>query len=388
MFWSGQLISLIGTWVQDIAQNWLVYRLTGSAAMLGWVNFVGLVPAIPVTLWAGSLADRLNKRYIVIAAQTAMLVQAAILAALSLTDVVNVWHVMALAFIFGVARAVDMPARQSFVVEMVGKEDLTNAIALNSTIFNAARVVGPAVAGVLVVAVSEGWAFGINALSFVPVIAALFLIKAGSTRNLATDKKPYEHIAEGIRYAGGHTAIWVIISLVGVAALFIQPYSVLMPVFAREILKGNADTYGFLMTCTGAGALLAALSVANLGPKSRRGLLLTAANLTLPVLVITFAFAKTFWLAAALLVGVGFAFVVQNALANTLLQLAVPDELRGRVMSLYFLVFMAAMRLGALQAGAVARYTDVRLALVIGGAAALAWGGTVAWRWPALRKMR
>jgi len=387
LFWFGQMVSLVGTWVQDIAQNWLVYRLTGSAAMLGWVNFVGLVPAIPVTLWAGSLADRLNKRYIVLGAQLAMLAQATVLAVLTLTDVINVWHVMALAFVFGVARAIDMPSRQSFIIEMVGKEDLTNAIALNSTVFNAARVMGPAVAGLLVVAVGEGWAFGVNALSFVPVVVALVLIKAGAPAT-APAGRPSEHIAEGIRYARTNAQVWVIISLVGVAALFIMPYSVLMPVYAREVLGGGADTYGFLMTCTGVGALVAALAVANLGPRSRRGLLLTAANLVLPALVASFAFVRTFWLAASLLAAVGFSFVVQNALANTLLQLTAPDHLRGRVMSIYFLVFMAAMRLGALQAGGVAHYTNVRIALLAGGVMALSWGAVVAWRYPALRRTR
>ncbi len=385
LFWTGQLISLAGTWVQDIAQNWLVYRLTGSPAMLGLVNFVGLVPAIPVTLWAGTLADRLNKRKLVLWSQVAMTAQAAILAALTLAGVVQVWHVMVLAFLFGVARAVDMPSRQAFVVEMVGKDDLTNAIALNSTIFNVARMAGPAAAGILIIAVGEGWAFAVNAASFIPVIIALAIMKTPAVRH-AVNGRPHEQIIEGLHYARTHTVIWVILALIGVSAFFVMPYSVLMPAFAKVILKGDADTYGWLMTCVGGGALAGALVVASLGPKSRRGALLTVGNITFPALVLVFAFVRRFDLAAGLLVVSGFFFVMQNSLANTLLQLEVPDRLRGRVMSIYFLVFMAAMRLGALQAGFVAHWLSVPAAIALGGGAALLFGAVVAWRVPALRK--
>jgi len=355
--------------------------------MLGIVNFVGLVPAIPITLWAGTLADRLNKRQLVLWSQVAMAVQAALLAALTLTGYVTVWHVLALAFFFGVARAVDLPARQSFVVEMVGKEDLTNAIALNSTVFNVARMVGPAAAGVLIVAVGEGWAFAVNAATFVPIILALALMRVVEARHVVNGR-PYEQIAEGIKYTKNNSLIWVVISLVGVSAFFVMPYAVLMPVFAKEILHGDADTYGYLMTATGAGALLGALVVASLGPRARRGVYLTVANLTFPSLVILFSLVRSFWAAAPLLAVVGFFFVMQNSLANTILQLEVPDRLRGRVMSIYFLVFMSAMRLGALQAGYIARYVNVTTAIAAGGAAALLWGLIVAWRLPRLREMR
>jgi len=387
LFWFGQMVSLVGTWVQDIAQNWLIYRLTGSPAMLGWVNFVALVPAIPVTLWAGSLADRLNKRHMVMWSQVAMLAQAATLAVLAGTGVVQVWHVMALAFLFGVARAVDLPARQAFVVEMVGKEDLTNAIALNSTIFNAARIIGPTVAGLLVMAVGEGWAFGINALSFIPVVAALAIMRVASVRGEATGAA-HKHIYEGIRYAGGNAVIWVTVAVVGVSAFFLTPYTVLMPVYAKTVLHGNADTYGYLMGSVGVGALVGALVVASLKPSTPRGKVLTFANLAFPALVIAFAFVRTFWLAVPVLAVTGFFIVVQNSLANTILQLEVPDKLRGRVMSIYFLVFMGAMRLGALQAGYIARYASVKLALVIGGVVALVFGAVVAWRMPALRRVK
>jgi MFS family permease len=384
LWWFGQMVSLVGTWVQLVAQNWLVYRLTGSPAMLGMVNFVGLVPSLPMGLWAGSLADRFDKRRLVLIAQVTLFVQASVLAVLTLTNLVHVWHVMVLAFFAGLAQALDTPARQSFVVELVGKEDLTNAIALNSTIFNVARSAGPAVAGLLVVAVGEGLAFTINAVSFLPVIGALLMMRTSSLRR-ETGEAPYRQIAEGFRYIGHDKLVWVIISIVGVSAFFVMPYSVLMPVFAKEVFGGGADIYGFLMTCIGGGALVGALTVASLGSESRRGLLLNGATITFASLVLAFAFIRTLWLAAAALAATGFFFVVQNSLANTLIQLHVPDRLRGRVMSIYFLVFMGAMRLGALQAGYVAGFIDVKAALVIGGAISLLFSAGVAWRFPRLR---
>jgi MFS family permease len=387
LWWFGQMVSLVGTWIQFVAQNWLVYRLTGSPAMLGLVNFVGLVPTLPLSLWAGSLADRFDKRRIVIIAQIMLFVQAAILAALTVTGVVRVWHVMVMAFVFGVARALDVPARQSFVIEMVGKEDLTNAIALNSTIFNIARTAGPAVAGLLVMAIGEGLAFVVNAVSFLPVIGALLMMRTSSIRRKPRSSAGRQIVA-GLRYAGRNQYVWLIMSLVGVSAFFVMPYSVLMPVFAKEVFGGGADVYGYLLTFAGLGALAGALTVASLGPRSRRGLLLSAANAAFAALVFSFTFVRTFWLAAAVLAAVGFCFVVQNSLANTLIQVNVPDRLRGRIMSIYFLVFMGAMRLGSLQAGYVARYVNVQAALLIGASASLLWAALVAWRFPRLRTIK
>lgn len=387
LWWFSQMVSLVGTWIQLVAQNWLVYRLTGSPAMLGLVNFVALVPALPMGLWAGSLADRFDKKRLVLLAQTLMFIQAATLATLTVSGFVQVWHVMALAFIFGVGRALDVPARQAFVVEIVGKEDLTNAIALNSTVFNVARSAGPAVAGLLVVAVGEGLAFTVNAATFLPVLAALLAMRTSSVRREA-EGPAHRQIVEGIKYAGRNTLVWLVMSLVGVSAFFVMPYSVLLPVFAKQVFRGGADIYGYLMTFAGLGALAGALTVASLGPRSPRGLLLSGANVAFAALVLCFAFIRTFWLGAAVLAAIGFCFVVQNSLANTLIQLNVPDRLRGRVMSIYFLVFMGAMRLGSLQAGYVARYVDVQAALLIGASASLVWAALVAWRFPQLREVR
>jgi MFS family permease len=387
LWWFSQMVSLTGTWVQVVAQNWLVYRLTGSPAMLGLVNFVSLVPSLPMSLWAGSLADRFDKRRLVIIAQITLFVQASILAVLTLTGLVQVWHVMVLALFAGLAQALDMPSRQSFVIELVGKEDLTNAIALNSTIFNVARSAGPAVAGILVAAVGEGLAFSINAVSFLPVIGALLIMSTSSVRR-KINGSPGRQIVRGFKYAGKNTLVWVIISVVGVSAFFVMPYSILMPVFAKEVFGGDADVYGFLMTCAGLGALVGALMVASLGTRSKRGLILTVANVAFAGIVFSFAFVHILWLAAALLVAAGFCFVMQNSLANTLIQINVSDRFRGRIMSIYFLVFMGAMRLGSLQAGYVARYVNVHAALMIGAGASLAWAALVAWRFPRLRGVR
>jgi len=387
LWWFSQMVSLVGTWVQVVAQNWLVYRLTGSPAMLGLVNFVSLVPSLPMSLWAGSLADRFDKRRLVLIAQITLFVQASILAVLTVAGLVQVWHVMVLALFAGLAQALDMPSRQSFVIELVGEEDLTNAIALNSTIFNVARSAGPAVAGILVAAVGEGLAFSINAVSFLPVIGALLIMRTSSIRR-AIKGSPGRQIARGIKYARKNSLVWVVISLVGVSAFFVMPYSILMPVFAREVFGGGADVYGYLMTCAGLGALAGALVVASLGTRSRRGLILTVANAAFAAIVIAFAFVRVFWLAAALLVAAGFVFVMQNSLANTLIQVNVPDRFRGRIMSLYFLVFMGAMRLGSLQAGYVAAYVDVKAALIIGGAVSLLYTAGVTWRFPRLRGVK
>jgi predicted MFS family arabinose efflux permease len=235
--------------------------------------------------------------------------------------------------------------------------------------------------------VGEGLAFSINAITFLPVIGALLMMRTSSVRRKPRSTAGRQIVA-GLRYVRRNTLVWITMSLVGVSAFFVMPYSVLMPVFAKEVFRGDADIYGYLLTFVGAGALLGALSVASLGPKSRRGLLLSVANGAFAALVISFAFVRTFWLAATILAAAGFCFVVQNSLANTLIQLNVPDRLRGRVMSIYFLVFMGAMRLGSLQAGYVARYVDVQAALLIGASASLLWAALVAWRFPRLRAVR
>jgi len=409
LFFFGQLISLVGTWMQIIAQQWLVYRLTGSAAMLGVVSLVGLIPLLPLSLWGGSLADRFPKRAILLVTQTAMMVLAFVLAALTWTGLVEVWHVLVLAVALGAANAVDIPARQAFVVEMVeGKEDLSNAIGLNSTIFNAARAIGPAVAGVSVATTGEAGAFFVNGITFIAVIAGLLMM-----RDLPATLPPTRtvrlgaHLGEATRYVRGQQVVLVLLSLVAVSAFLSMPYSTLLPVFAQDVLSESAQPlldlagaggwltfqepdaliYGLLMAATGLGAVTGALFVASLPASARRGRWLTLGNLAFPALLVGLAVSRSFVFSLCLLVGVGFSFVVQNALANTLIQIVVPDQLRGRVMSFYALIFQTMMRLGGGQAGALGDLLGAPLTVGLGAVICLVYGAFVAWRYPRVRRM-
>jgi MFS family permease len=412
LWFVGQGVSLIGTWMQTMAQQVLVYRLTGSAAALGVISAIGLIPLVPLALWGGSIADRAPKRTIILIAQTVMMIQAFVLAALAWTGNVQVWHVYVLAFVLAAAQAVDLPARQAFTVEMVeGKEDLTNAIGLNSAMFNGARALGPALAGTLVAAVGEGPAFFLNALSFVAVIISLLLMRGlpapgGMRRNTSLAG----HTAEGLRFIVHQRTILVLISLVAVSAFLSMPYSTLMPVFAGKVLQTSAQPVvsllcegshpimrcrapqalplGLLLTTVGIGALVGALAVASLPERAHRGRWLTAGNLAFPGLLLAFSASRSFVVSLALLFGVGVSFVMQNALANTLLQIITPDAVRGRVMSVYTLTFQSAMRLGGLQAGLVADAIGAAAAVGIGAAVSLGYGVFVAVRFPRVREMR
>lgn len=411
LWFFGQGLSLIGTWMQTMAQQVLVYRLTGSAAALGIVTAIGLIPLIPLSLWGGSIADRVSRRSIILAAQVVMMLQAFILAWLAWQNVVQVWHIYVLAFVLAAAQAIDMPARQAFVVDLVtDRTDLTNAIALNSTIFNLARALGPAFAGGLVAALGEGPAFLLNGLSFVAVIISLLLMTNLPDQRPATARPALTgHMAEGFRYIAGQQTIMVLFSMIAVSAFLSMPYSTLQPVFAGDVLAdsaqpvirflcGGADPLfrcrapealplGILLTAVGVGAVIGALLVASLPNTARRGPLLTFGNLAFPLLLIGYALSRSFLLSVVLLMGIGTSFVFQNALANTLLQLTVPDAVRGRVMSVYTLVFQSTMRLGGLQAGFVADWRGAPFSVLIGALLSLFFGLFVALRYPRVRKL-
>ena len=411
LFFFGQLISLVGTWMQTIAQQWLVYRLTGSATMLGIISLLGIIPLLPMSLWGGSLADRLPKRNIMLVAQTVMMLQAFLLAALLYAKAVQVWHVMLLSVVLAAANAVDIPARQAFIVEMVeGKEDLANAIGLNSAIFNGARAIGPALAGIAVATTGEAGAFLVNGISFLFVIASLLLMRL-PPHTAPEQRAPFaSHLGEAVRYVRKEQAVLVLISLVAVSAFLSMPYSTLLPVFASKVLNQSAQsvldfvcgpestlgmscrspgalTYGLLMAATGLGAVMGALFVASMPPTTRRGGWLTLGNLSFPLLIVFMALSRSFLLSCLLLVGIGFSFVVQNALCNTLIQISVPNELRGRVMSFYSLTFQGMMRMGGMQAGVMGDTLGAPLAVGIGGVICLAYGLFVALRYPKVREM-
>ncbi len=387
LWFFGQLTSLVGTWMQSIAQNWLVYQLTGSARDLGLVNFVGAIPVVPLTLYAGAIADRFSKRRIVFLMQAAMMALAFVLAALCWTGVVQLWHVLLLAFLLGAAQAIDTPARQAFVVELVGKEDLANAIALNSGIFHGARVIGPAAAGLLVAFVGVSGAFFLNGVSFLAVLAGLFLMDAALIRKTHADGESARDLWGGVRYIRENRVPRAIVLMISLSALLAMPYHVLVPILAKEILGGGAGTYGLLMSAAGVGAVLGSLYSASGRAVLRKGMTLTAGNLSFPLLLVALAFARSVAVAVVLLAAVGFFFVLQNAPANSLLQSVVPDPLRGRVMAVYVSLFLGLMRVGSLLLGFLAAATSVPVTLAVVGGASLVVGVGVTAAFPELRRM-
>ena len=378
LFFAGQLISLIGTWMQTVAQSWLVYRLTGSTLLLGTVGFAGQIPVFLIAPVGGVVADRTNRHRVVIATQTASMALALVLAVLTLTHRIQVWEIMVLAAGLGIVNAFDIPARQAFLMDMVGREDLMNAIALNSSMFNGARILGPAVAGIVVAWVGEGWCFFANAVSYIAVITGLLMMKIKHPVNLANEGSPIEHIVEGFRFVLDKTPIKSILLLLGLVSLVGMPYSVLMPVFASQILHGGARELGLLMGATGVGALLGALSLAaRVGVRGLGRLIATCAG-GFGASLILFSFSKTFWLSMVLLVPVGFTMMVQMASSNTLLQSMVPDQMRGRVIALYSMMFMGMAPFGAFFAGAVAHHIGASWTVAVGGLACIA-GSIVFW---------
>ena len=353
LFFGGQIVSLTGTWISMTATSWLVYRLTGSAMLLGIIGFASQVPSFLVTPFAGILVDRWNRRHLLIATQTASMLQSFALAALTLTGTITIPRLIALSVVQAVVNAFDMPTRQSFVVALIeDKRDLGNAIALNSSMFNAARLVGPTLAGAIIAVSSEGWCFLLDGVSFLAVIGSLLAMRIAPVARVArTDISPLMQLKEGWVYAYSHPAIRAVITLVAVTCLLGVPYSILMPVFAATILRGGPDTLGFLMAATGGGALLGALHLA--GRRSTAGLTKTigVATAVFGVGLTAFAFSRVLWLSIVFLVVASFGFMVQVASSNTLLQTIVEDSKRGRVMSFFLMAFFGTAPFGSLLAG-------------------------------------
>ena len=385
LFISGQLISLIGTWMQSVGESWLVYRLTGSAVLLGVVAFANRVPVLLLSTVGGALADRYDRHRIVIATQIASMCLASLLAFLTLTGRVQVWHLMAIAASLGVVNAFDIPGRQSFVVQLVSREDLPNAIALNSSVFNGARVVGPAVAGVLVASVGEGWCFFANAVSYVAVIAGLLLMRVSPPRREPRQISALAHLAEGFRFVWGSRPIRTLLLLIGLVSLMGTPYSVLMPIIADQRFHAGARGMGILMGAAGVGALIGALSLARRTTLKGYGRSVAAAATGLGVALVAFSAARQLWLAILLLVPVGYAMMTQMAATNTLIQSMVPDALRGRVMALYSMMFMGMAPVGALLAGTLAEHLGAAVTVALGGGFCIAGGLFLFWQLPSIR---
>lgn len=371
LFFGGQLISLIGTWMDTVAEAWLVYRLTGSSLLLGTVAFAGQIPVFLLAPLGGMAADRWNRRSIVIATQSSSMVLAGILAGLTLSGRVKVWEVIMLAAFMGVVNAFDIPARQAFLVEMVGREDLMNAIALNSSMFNGARVIGPAVAGILVASIGEGWCFFANSVSYIAVITGLLLMKIAPREIEHRGESAIEHIAEGFRFVRHTKPILALLLLLGLVSLVAMPYSVLMPVFAARILHGNARTLGILMGATGVGALTGALILASKQGLKGLGSWVAFSCGGFGATLILFSFSHWYFVSIAFLVPVGLFMMVQMASSNTLIQAMVPDRLRGRTMAVYSMMFMGMAPLGSLLAGVLAQHIGAQWTVGIGGLCAI-----------------
>ncbi len=340
--------------MQSLAQSWLVYRLTGSSVLLGSVGFAGQIPVLLLSVIGGTVADRYSRHKIVIGTQSSAMLLAFILSGLTLTGVVQVWHIFVLASLLGVVNAFDIPARQAFLVEMVGKEDLMNAIALNSSMFNGARVIGPAVAGILVATIGEGWCFFSNGVSYIAVIIGLSLMKLTPPERSLGSGSALSNILEGFRFIRHAPAIRALLLLLGLTSLVGMPYAVLMPIFADQILHGGARGLGTLMGATGLGALSGALLLASRSGVHGLGRWAGYSCAGFGLSLILFSLSRTFWLSVLLVVPVGLGMMVQMASSNTLIQTMVPDKLRGRVMAVYSMMFMGMAPLGSILAGLVA----------------------------------
>lgn len=377
LFFGGQAISLIGTWMQRVALSWLVYRLTDSAFALGLVSFMGQFPSLILAPFGGVLADRWDRHRLVIVTQILFMLQAAVLAGLVLSGVVVVWHIVVLATILGTITGFDTPARQALLVELVeGPEDLANAIALNSSFFNAARLIGPAVAGVLIAAVGEGVVFAADAVSYIAVLAGLFALRLPARPHSPERPPLMRTLREGFGYAFGSPPIRSILMLLAMLSLLGMPYVVLMPIFASDVLQGGPGMLGFLVSAAGLGALGGALYLAVRPTVQGLGKVIVNSAVIFGVALIAFSLSRSQWLSGLVLLAAGFGLMAATASSNTILQTIVDDDKRGRIMSLYTMAFMGMAPFGGLLAGVLASKIGAAHTVLIGGFAVLA---TAAW---------
>jgi MFS family permease len=385
LFFSGQIISLVGTWMQTVAQAWLIYRLTGSSVLLGVLGFVGQIPIFLLSPPAGLAADRWPRRRVVIATQSISMLLAFILAALTLTGHITVWEIIVLATFLGIVNAFDVPARQSFLIEMVGRDDLLNAIALNSSMFNGARVAGPAIAGVVVALVGEGWCFLLNGVSYLAVIAGLFMMHIQKSSPVHDGAAPLEKLREGFRFARRTKPIRALLVLSSIVSFMGLPFSVLMPIFAVKILHGGASAYGWLMGAVGIGAMFGALAVAVRQQLRGLGTVVAYSATGLGLSLVLFSASPWFWLSFVILIVSGFTMMMEFTATNTLIQAMVPDQLRGRVMSMYAMMFLGMTPIGSLIAGEVADHIGAPVTVAIGGLASCLAGIAFLRKWPGMR---
>lgn len=368
LFFFGQAISLIGTWMQATAIAWLVWRLSHSPMLLGLVGFVSQAPSFVVTPFAGVVSDRMNRHRLVILTQFFSMLQALTLAMLMFTGWLEIWHIIALSLCMGIINAVDVPARQSFIVQMIDyREDLTNAIALNSSMFNGARLVGPAIAGFIIAWAGEGVCFLINGLSYIAVLGGLFIMRVPKYVQPAEKPAVFVHLREGFRYAFGFAPVRSLLLLLALVSMCGASYSQLLPIFAQDVLHGDSRTQGFLVSSVAVGALTGALYLAGRRSVLGLGRVIPTAAMVLGCGLIGLGLSSKLWLTLLIMPAIGLGLMMQMASTNTLIQTMVDDDKRGRVMSLYAMAFMGTMPLGSLLAGTLAHYIGAPLVVILGG---------------------
>jgi MFS family permease len=371
-FW-GQLVSVVGVWMQSTAQQWLVYRITGSQASLGMVTFINFLPVLLFSLFMGVVTDQFPRRKLLIFTQIWFMLLAIILAMLTWVGLVQYWHILLLSFLLGFGNALDMPARQAFVVEMVdgNKSDVMNAVSINSALFNVARIIGPAIGGAVVAAVGEAPAFAINGISYLAVIFALLLMKLSPQPAAATRANPIERMKAGFRYIFGQRDILGLVVMVAAISMVGFGSLTLVPVFARDILKIGADGFGSLLSWQGVGALIGAFLLIFLGDRFHKGRLLLFSRFLLGPGIIGLAFSRIPWISMALMAVLGYSLITQLVLTNTLIQTTVPDELRGRVLSTYTWALGGFYPLGSLMMGFLGDQIGAPQAAMVSGVGCL-----------------
>jgi len=387
IYWFGMFVSLIGTWIQAVAQSWLVFQLTNSAFLLGFVGFLGSIPVLLLSLFGGVLADRLNKRNILIATQSAFMLLAFFLAVLTQLKLITPQQIMLIAVLNGVVMAFDAPSRQAVVVELVGKENLFNAIVLNSIAFNSSRIIGPALAGILVATIGMSGCFYINGISFLAVIIALFLIKINNKFKSERNNTAFKDLKDGLIFIKNNRLILALVTIVGIVSLFGVSYVILMPIFANNILKVGVRGLGVLMSSAGFGALIGALILARLGDFKYKGKLLLVSSFVFSFSLILFSLSKGYLLSIIVLIFTGGSSVIAVALINTILQTKVSDEFRGRVMSVFMLTFAGMMPFGNLISGSLAGTMGVSFAVLASGITCLAFFVIINIKYPEIRNI-
>ena len=387
LFWIGQTVSLIGTWMQQVGQGWLALQLSNDAFIVGLVSAAGSLPVLLFSLYAGVFVDRLNKLRIVTIAQVLLSIEAAVLWWAVWSGRINIPLLVGLAGINGLISAVEIPARQSLIVELVGRDDVVDAVALNSGGFNLARIIGPSIAAAVIAGAGLAWCFGINALSYIAVIGCLIAIKLPKFIPLEGRPSPLNEFREGIQYIKSRREVMGLIGVIAVYAIFGFQYLTLMPLIARDVLNTYASGYGLLVTFVGIGAVCGALLLAALSARVRRGRLFTVSAISFAVLLLLFSFVNDRRVASGVLLFLGLTMLINGALANGILQSVVPDELRGRVMAAYVFVYVGFMPIGSLMAGALAKVTSVQWTIGSGALIMLAYASIAFWKVPELRRV-